>query len=411
LNSESAPPRAKVADYLIISLGVFALYWTSSFLLVAHKATIYFGADTWHYAELAKPDVFGKVAGNELLDRIARFHPLTMVLAIAWMKTFSLFEAWIAPLQILRAMSAAAGALGVAGALAAFNTYLCRRDAILCTLVYAASFGVWYFSSIEESKIITASLVAIYIACYLRIRMEPKAPAVLLLTLILLLGCLNEIVFAFIVILTAIDAGARHGLCWRRYRWIFLHLLTVPFALIVFEGLRIGFLPQVVRAEGTSLFDLFFYYFTRNAHGFAALYEFAVNWVFFSIAAPSQGVTGKGYFDPSLANYLSAPAALVAIAISGVMILAAVVPRYRAGNSTLAGGLWLGLAVFSLVRGAFFYVFNPAEPLLFSAAVTLPHLMMLLIPFAASRFPGKHWLIAAFAALLAANNGLFMLYA
>ena len=36
--------------------------------------------------------------------------------------------------------------------------------------IYAVSFGVWYFASIEESKIVTATLSALYIAIYLHLR-------------------------------------------------------------------------------------------------------------------------------------------------------------------------------------------------------------------------------------------------
>ena len=43
----------------------------------------------------------------------------------------------------------------------------------------------------------------------------------------------------------------------------------------------------------------------------------------------------------------------------------------------------------ALLRGAFFFFFLPGEPLLSSPAVTLAHMLMIGIPFAASRFPAK----------------------
>jgi hypothetical protein len=400
--------RAKTADYFLIVLGAFALYWLTSFLLVTNGATILFGADTWHYSELSKPNVFGSIAANELLDRIARFHPLTLLLAAGWMKLAGILEGWFTPLQLLKAMFAMAGAFGVAAALAAFNIYLARREAILCTLAYAASFSVWYFSSIEESKIVTASLTALYIARYLRMRIEESGSGVPLLTVILLLGCLNEIVFAFVILLPVIDVVVKSGFHWRRYRWIFLHALAAPLALMILEGVRVGFLPQTARPEGESLIDLFFYYVLRNTHGFAGFYEFAANWFGFNILAPASVVGSNGYFQPLVANYFNSLPGPAAIAILCAIIAAGVWSRVRA-ESPLPAGILFGLAVFSLVRGTFFFIFNPAEPLLFSAAVTLAHLLIILVPFAASRLSWKSWLLASFAAVIFINSGLFML--
>ncbi len=232
---------------------------------------------------------------------------------------------------------------------------------------------------------------------------------VALLTIILLLGCLNEIVFAFIAVLPLVDAFAKAGFNLRQYRWIILHALAVPLALLLVEGVVFALLPIAKHPEGKSHFALFFHYFQQNKFSTAAIYEFAVNWFCFNILAPTSSVSDKGYFQPLLANYLNSPAALGVIALFCVMIAAALLPRFRAGNS-LPLGIFTGLTAFSFARGAFFFVFDPAEPLLFSGPTTLAHLMIVLVPFAASRFPARHWVLAAFAALVAVNNGLLVFY-
>ena len=93
----------------------------------------------------------------------------------------------------------------------------------------------------------------------------------------------------------------------------------------------------------------------------------------------------------------------------GVMIVASLLPRYRPDSSGNHASILLGLAAYSLVRGAFFYTFNPFEPLLFSPAVTLAHMLMIGIPFTASHFPAKRLLLAVLAVLLLVNNGAFII--
>src|SRR5262245_17544234 len=222
---------------VLVALAAFALYWTSSFLLEARHATIHFGADTWFYTELAQGDVFARLTSNYHLDRIARFHLTTVVLGAGWMKLFAPLAPWIAPQHLLKAMFAAVGALGVWAAMSAFAAALPRRQAALWAIIYASSFSVWYFSSIEESKILTATLSALYIATYLHLRQNWTLRGAVLLTAILLVACLNEVVAAFLVAIPAVDTLVQQGWRWRPIRWIFCHALTAPIALAILEGI------------------------------------------------------------------------------------------------------------------------------------------------------------------------------
>src|SRR5262245_62001992 len=117
-------------------------------------------------------------------------------------------------------MFAAAGAVGVWAAMWAFAAVVPRRYVLPLGAIYAVTLGVWYFSSVEESKAITAALTALYIATYLRLRTRWTLRGAVLLTAILLLACLNEIVAGFLVLVPAVDTLVRRGWDVRHGRWI-----------------------------------------------------------------------------------------------------------------------------------------------------------------------------------------------
>ena len=400
----------------------FALYWASSFVLHARNATTHFGADSWYYAELAQGYIFARLPSNYYLDRVTRFHPTTVGLAAAWMHVFQPLTQWIAPLHVLKAMFAAVGAVGALAATWAFAAFVPRRAALVLGMIYATSFGVWYFASFEESKIVTATLSTLYIAGYLHLRKSWTTSGAVLLTAVLLLACLNEMTAGFLVIVPVIDTLIRYGWNWRKGRWIAAHALAGPAAFVIIEGLIFGRLVAATHPEGTSHFGMLFYYIARNHYSLEVLYGFIANWWFFNIAAPTVdathqipvGANYKGYFEPSLLNYLKSLTS-VGVAVSFcALVVVSVLPRFRPDHRAGAGadnlaGLLLALLAFTVVRGVFFFVFNPAEPLLFSPTVTLPHLLLLAIPFAMSKVPAKPALLGAFGIMLFIANGAFMI--
>lgn len=414
---EGAKPASNAIYFAVAACAAFALYWASSFGLEARKATTHFGADTWYYAELAKGKVIASTADSYYLDRVARFHPTTVIMAAAWMQILSPLTQWIAPLSLLKAMFAAVGAAGVWAAMSAFAAMVPRRYAILLGIVYAVSFGAWYFASIEESKIVTATLSTLYIAIYLQVRKTWTMRGVVLLTAILLIACLNEVVSGFLVIIPVVDTLMRYGWDWRQGRWIAVHALAGPVALGIIEGVIYGRLVGVSHPEGTSHFSMLIYYISRNVYSLGNLYSFLINWLFFNIAAPTPDASHavpawanyKGYFEPSLINYFYSPASAGVAALFGAMFVACMLPRYRAERSGTMAGITWALAAYVVLRGLFFFVFNPYEPLLFSSAVTLALMLMVAIPFAASKLPAKQAFLGAFAALLFVANGAFII--
>jgi len=422
---KSTEPTSNFTRFALIAGAAFVLYWSSSFVLEARNATTHFGADSWYFAELAHGNVFSRISSNYFLDRVARFHPTTVVMAAAWMQVLSPLTLWVAPLHLLKAMFAAVGAAGVWAAMSAFAAVVPRGYAMLLGIIYATSFGVWYFSSFEESKIVTASLSALYIASYLQVRKRWTMRGAVLLTAILLVACLNEMVSGFLVIIPVVDTLVQRGWDWRQGRWIAVHALAGPIAFAIIEGVIYGRVVAVSHPEGSSHFGMLIAYVSKNYYSFLDLYSFVVNWLFFNVAAPTpdasyavqaganyKGYAYKGYFAPALSNYIFSPASVGVAAAFGAMVVASVLPRYRGqycddGANAIAGLLWALLA-FTLLRGAFFFVFNPREPLLFSPAVTLPHILMIGILFVASKLPAKHALLGVFAVLLLIANGAFI---
>ena len=102
----------------------------------------------------------------------------------------------------------------------------------------------------------------------------------------------------------------------------------------------------------------------------------------------------------------SSPVSVGLVVLFGVMLIATIVSKQPSAKNQ--AGLMPALAAYALLRSMFFFVFNSKECLLFSSSVTLAHLLMIGIPFAASSFPAKRTLLLIFAILLFLTNGAFI---
>jgi hypothetical protein len=422
-SAAGAPARSRALPVTLVVLpaAAFGLYWLSALILAARNETFLFGADTILYMELAKGNVIARLGSFYALDRITRFHPLTTALAVAWMKALGPLTPWLTPQQLLKGLFAALGGLGVGAATAAFAAVVPRRQVALWGTIYAASLSVWYFSSIEESKVVTATLAAAYIAVYLRLRERWTARGTALLTGILLLACLNEIIAAFLVAIPVVDTLVRRGWSLRHGRWIAWHGLAAP---AVFAFLEAVVKPATASAassgpatEGASHLSMLLFYVSQNDFSLATFYSFIVNWLFFSVAAPTLETSlapaawpeYTAYFEAAVGGYLSSPITAALVALFAVMAVAGVLPRCRAESDRSRIALVLGLLAYALLRGAFWFVVNPSECLLFSSGTVLAHILILAILFAGSKLPGKRALLAACALLLVVTNGTFII--
>jgi hypothetical protein len=404
-SAADARERMSMLVPVLLALAAFAVYWRSAVILDGRSTTAMFGADSPHYEYLRQ---------SMVNDRAARFHPLTIVLGLGWMKLLAPLTVWMTPAVLLNGMFAAIGAIGVWASTVTCAALLPRRVALLGGVLYAASLGVWYFSAIEESKIVTATLSVLYITAYVRLRERWTVAGAAGLSVILAMACLNEIVSAGLVAIPVVDAMARRGFEARREQWIVAHAMVVPtvwFFLEVFVNGRL--IPESALAEGQSHFNMLLYYLAKNDYSLASIYSFILNWLFFNIAAPTPTAPlwaqFGGYFIPEFTNYFRSLPTIGVIASLAVIAVASVLPAYRGRDLGTAGALLLALAAYGLVRAAFFFFFNPAEPMLFSPAVTLVHWLILLVPFAASRFPAKGTVLSVLAiCLVAANTGLIL---
>ena len=136
--------------------------------------------------------------------------------------------------------------------------------------------------------------------------------------------------------------------------------------------------------------------------------------LFFNMAAPTSYAREvvprwpkDRYFEPILTNYFSSPVSAGLVALFGVTLIAIALSRYRVERA--GTGILLAVGAYTLVRGMFFFIVNPEECLLFSSGVTLAHMLLIAIPFAASPLPAKQWLLAAMAFLLLIINGTFII--
>jgi hypothetical protein len=402
---EIAGRGALTTGALLVAFVAFGIYWLTATLLGAREAAWHFGADSHHYAVLADMHVH---------HRAARFHPVTTALGLTWMKIFSPLTSWLAPATVLKAMFAAAGALGVWAAMSVFATLLPRGYVCLGGILYASSLGVWYFSSIPESKIVTATLSVLYIAAYVRLRERWSVSGVVALSAILALACLNEIVSAFLLVIPILDMLLKRGLDWRQFRWLAAHAPVVLVAWLVLEAVVNGWIiPETEDPEAKSHFSMLLFNILKNDYGLATIHGFIANWFFFNLVAPTpyalQWPHAGGYFASTLLAYLASPLALTTLLVIALIGAAGLLPRYRATNLGPAGRLLLPLAAYALARAVFFFIFTPTEALLFSPAVTIVHWLILFVPFAASRFPAKRGVLGLLCALLFVTNAGFML--
>lgn len=398
-----SPDRNFQAAALLLAAAAFALYAASSAVLQARSASFLFGADTYLYASIAVGKSF---------DRIARFHPFTVALAEGWMFLHKPFAAWIGPHEWLKTLFAMAGAAGVWVVSAVLAKLVARPLALLGAMIYALSLSVWYFSSIEEAKIVGATLSALYILLWQKLRETWSPGTAFLLTLVLLAACLNEIVAGFLVCIPFVDEWLRGRLDARKLRWIAVHAFAAPLALLILETLPER-LAAVHDIEGKSHFSMLFYYIARNDFSPVGLYSFLLNWLPFSMAAPeTKLVFCKGcwaYFEPHFTQYFAKPWTAAPLILLCAMLAAIAIPRFRPSLSSGTAALLLALAAYSGLRGAFYFLFNSSEAMLYTAPVMAAHVILFIVLFASAGLPAKHTALGLLALLLFIANGLFML--
>src|SRR5262249_51969042 len=112
---------------------------------------------------------------------------------------------------------------------------------------------------------------------------------------------------------------------------------------------------------------------------------------------------------PVLWGSLQPPVSVGLAVLLGAILAVSLLPRHRGHMTRDMAGIMLGVLAYALLRGLFFLVVNPGECMLFASAVTLPHMLLIAVPFAVSAYPRRQALLAGVAALLFVANGSFIL--
>jgi hypothetical protein len=401
----TASDAADRSQRYLLFAAAFAFFWLTASIVSDSGMRELFGADSPQYEQLAN---------GEVLDRITRFHPVTVAISLIWVKTIGAIFPKMWPSDILTALFALIGALGVWAASSAFSLLVPKRLVPICGTIYACSLGVWYFSSIPESKIVSGTLVAIYIALYLRLRLHWTVRGAAWLTLVLFVACLNEIVSVFLVAIPAVDILLRRGIDFRAGRWIAVHALASALPALFVLEIVVGrlILPEVTDPARSSLFTMFWYYIERAEYTWYNVYNFILNWFVFSIAAPTplpQYVDQPiAYFEPALINYFRGTASSGVIFLIAAMIVTPLLPMWRNSFRDYLP-ICLALIAYSFARGVFFFLYIPGESMIYTPSVILAHLIFIIVLFANSRFPAKATVLILLAVALFLTNLNFLI--
>ena len=401
-------PFIRNITFPVILAVSFLLYFETARILIEKDITDLFGADTHLYLKLAT---------GSIDDQIKLFHPLTVYLVKAWMAVLSPFRGMTEADYLSGAMYALIGAGGVAAVYSAFRQALPASYVIACTLAYTFAFGCWYFSSIHETKIIDGVIASVYIAVYSSIRERWSLSGALALTAILIAGCFNSIVTAFLVAVPAVDIFLRENYRVRQLGWVVLHAIPVPVILLAWELLiDRSVATGVNQAEASGHFDLLLTFAALGDHSIKSWLGFALNWLLFSLAAPADHAEYsyaiwkdyEGYFEPNLLNYFDNAATGLFLILLCYMLVTAVI--YRRSNSKIASlqPLLIGLAAYSLIRSILFFIFIPTEALLYTPPIILAHLLILFGFFIHSGAPFKRPILYSFVAALFISNMRFL---
>lgn len=142
--------------------------------------------------------------------------------------------------------------------------------------------------------------------------------------------CLNEIVSVFLIIIPVAETSLSRDWTWRTKRWIAAQALAAPIAFLALEIIVSGYvIAPVAHAESGSHLRMLLFYAGLSDHSMASLHNFSLNWLFFNIAAPAQDALYsipiwphyRGYFEPSLVNYLFRPVTVALIVMFALIVM------------------------------------------------------------------------------------------
>jgi len=297
------------------------------------------------------------------------------------------------------------GAINIVIVYSICTMFFNRYRSVLYTACYGFSLSVWYFSSVPESYVISATLYSLYIWYFIKHSSDLRLTQVLISLGILTLALLNDISSVFLLLLPLTYYNKKIITDKKIRRFFLLH---------VFFFLASWF---VIKFQQWPLVE--FYSNMRNDFSVKSFMindfmEPLLNVTFFSIGAPSHEVSYAprmlphypGYFVPSLWGYMNhIVTAIFFVFYSGFIMIALSRIHLIKHNKFI-----IPFIIFIIARYVSIIFVNPGEAFLFTILSTLPLLLVLFFLFDMTNFKYKGIFEFILTFSIAASNLRFFIY-
>jgi len=383
-----------ILRWLLLFFGFLIFYFVSNlFGLSSSSFSDYpFGSDVPRYLN---------ERGN------AQLHPLVAFLLSGWrffLRTMHLPET---P-AFIKAPFAAAGAVNVVLATAAFQTIFQSHRSFLYGCCYGSALSIWYFSSTPESYVISAMMYSGYLLCFLHsTRFGITASNAIGAAVFLFLGMLNDLSAVLLTVVPLVYYGMRalrepavRAAAGAQTALIALYL-GIAAVTTDFIGRHVTMFGKYTPLSlSPDTFDIGYK---------GSVVEPFLNFFFFSIGAPSPTVTYAtakfpsyvGFFEPSILTYASHPFS-VTFASAYFALMSFIRLRY-------VSRMLVAVVAFVAIRFALVVAFNPGEAILYTPVSTLSLLLILFLFLEKSQFPYKSTFATILFISVVLTNSRFML--
>lgn len=304
------------------------------------------------------------------------------------------------------------GALNIVVAFFLFSR-LSGRHGFLLAAIYGVSSAIWFFSAFPESYGITTLLVSLYICLLVHFHDQWTLGRMLVMTVILVLGTLNEIVFPAVLVIPAV---LYHRRLFKRPALLLFSSHVILGVMVSTAALSLILPIASHMTLSAHLSNIF-----QDQHSFsqeqgdpypARLPQVAANTLCFNMIFPTARVDYEsklfpgyvGYFSPTLLHYArdrwTTLPFLMYVILSVFGLIRSIMHR------DLVMG---GLAAFVVTRMLLISQFNPLESFLYSSVMTLPLLAVGVASAANGMSKRTAWMLPALLITMGASNVRFFL--
>jgi len=276
------------------------------------------------------------------------------------------------------------GAINVMIVYRIFLMFFNRYKSFLFTVCYGFSLSVWYFSSVPESYVISATLYSLYFWYFIKHCSDLRLMKVLILLGILAFAICNDISSVFLLFLPLIYFNKEIITNKRIRSYFLLHVFFLVALCIMFKFLGWDVVKFfLIQREG----------YGPSSYVLSDFIEPFLNVIFFSVGAPSHETSyaprllsfNSAFFKPTLLGYMDhIVTAIFFIFYGSLMIIALSRVQLIKHNKFI-----IPFIVFIAARYLSIVFFNPGEAFLFTTLSTLPLLLILFCLFDTAHFRYK----------------------